>query len=107
MNFNQMVLSFEQRTHARRSDPGTSHESAARLKEFANGHCATILSALREHGAQTIDEIAKRTNLTSVQVARRLPDLGKAGYAAPTGDTRMSASGRPERVWVAINTNKF
>ena len=46
-----------------------------------------------------IDEIAKRTQLTSVQVARRTSDMHKRGMAEPTGSTRLSASGRNERVW--------
>jgi len=97
----QLAIEFDARTHARRGDPGTSHEAAARVREFASGHCAVILTTLREYGGQTIDEIAKRTHLTAVQVARRLPDLQKAGKAAPTGEERLSASGRPERVWRA------
>ena len=95
----QLHINFEPHCHARRSDPETSHEAAARVREFGPGHCATILAVLREHGPQTIDEIAKRTHLTAVQVARRLPDLEKYGKAAPTGETRLSASGRQERVW--------
>lgn len=98
----QLVISFEPRSHARRTDPGTSHEAAARVREFGGGHCAAVLACLRKHGGCTIDEIAKRTELTAVQVARRLPDLEKLMKAQPTGETRLSASGRPERVWDAI-----
>ena len=96
----QLAIAFEPRSHARRTDPGTSHEAAALVKEFASGHCAVILGALRSYGHSTIDEIAKRTELTAVQVARRLPDLQKAGKAEPTGEERLSASGRSERVWM-------
>lgn len=99
----QLDIPFEPRSHARRTDPGTSHEAAARAREFASGHCAVILTTLMEYGPQTIDEIAKRTHLTAVQVARRLPDLQKAGKAEPTGEERLSASGRPERVWMVVS----
>lgn len=98
----QLDLSFDPRTHARRHDPATSAMAAERVKEFASGHCKTILDCLQEHGPQTIDEIAKRTDLTSTQIARRLPDLQKAGKTLPTDQTRLSASGRQERVWKTV-----
>ena len=69
------------------------------IQEFAGGHIGIILGCLQDHGPQTIDEIAKRTQLTSVQVARRTSDMHKRGLAGPTGSTRLSASGRNERVW--------
>ena len=55
--------------------------------------------ALFDHGPQTIDEIAKRTPLNSVQIARRLSECDRRGLAEPTGLCRLSASGRMERVW--------
>ena len=97
---NQLAIDWD--TNARASDPWTSHAAAARSGEFAGGHIATILACLQQHGPQTIDEIAKRTPLNSVQIARRLADCQKRDWAAPTGVTRLSASGRPERVWEVI-----
>jgi len=106
----QLAIDFDCRVHARAADPLTSHVAAARAREFAAGHVEIILAALQDHGPQTLDEIAKRTRLTSVQIARRLADMrpvsddcphGK-GLAEPTGETRLSASGRPERVWRAL-----
>jgi len=47
----------------------------------------------------TVDQIAKVTELTAWQTNKRLPELQRAGVAVPTGETRLSASGRPERVW--------
>jgi predicted ArsR family transcriptional regulator len=96
---NQISIDFD--ANARQSDPWTSHVAARRTREFAGGHVATILECLREHGPQTVDQIAGRTRLNSQQVNKRLPDMEKAGLAAPTGLTRLSASGRPERVWAA------
>lgn len=98
----QLTINFVPETHARRSDPITSHLAARKAEKFARGHAATILQCLKEHGAQTIDMIAKRTSLTSVQVARRLPELQREGYAEPTGKLLPSASGCSEREWRAV-----
>lgn len=37
MTNNQLAIDFDAATHARRSDPGTSKDSAARVREFAAG----------------------------------------------------------------------
>jgi predicted ArsR family transcriptional regulator len=98
-----MLHDFAQ-SHARTSDPNTSHEAAARAVEFVGAHCDRILACLREHGPLTKDEIARRTGLTPVQVDRRLPDLRARQQAAPNGDERQSDSGRLERVWKAVES---
>lgn len=84
---------------ARRTDPATSHVAAARTVEFRANHAGRILAALQDHGPMTVDQIAKVTDLTAWQVNKRLPELQRASVATPTGETRLSASGRPERVW--------
>lgn len=84
---------------ARRTDPDTSHIAAARTSEFRANHAGRILAALQDHGPMTVDQIAKVTDLTAWQVNKRLPELQRANVATPTGETRLSASGRPERVW--------
>lgn len=98
----QISISFDAHTHARSDDPETSKQAASRVREFGSGHCSIILQCLIDHGAMTADEIAKRTALMAHQINKRLPDLEKAGKATPTGITRLSASGRPERVWRAM-----
>jgi len=97
---NQLALHFDF-PRARRSDPISSHMAAQKAEKFARGHAATILQCLKDHGAQTIDMIAKRTSLTAVQVARRLPELQREGYTEPTGKLLPSASGCSEREWKA------
>lgn len=84
---------------ARTTDPATSHVAAQRAAAFAGSHIDVILACLGRHGPQTIDEIAKRTPLNSVQIARGLAECDRRGLAEPTGLCRLSASGRPERVW--------
>ena len=97
---NQLAL-LDDGPRARQSDPWTSHAAAHRAAEFAGTHTDIILACLMRHGPQTIDEIAKRTPLNSVQIARRLSECDRRGLAEPTGLCRLSASGRPERVWRA------
>ena len=98
---NQLAL-LDDGPRARQSDPWTSHAAAHRAAEFAGTHTDIILACLMRHGPQTIDEIAKRTPLNSVQIARRLSECDRRGLAEPTGLCRMSASGRMERVWKCI-----
>lgn len=99
---NQLALDFNPRRLARSCDPSTSHEAARRVREFATGHSATILDCLRAHGALTVDEIAKHTPLLAHQINKRLPEMQRSGLVRPTGRTRSSASGRPEREWEAV-----
>lgn len=86
---------------ARRTDPRTSHIAAALTADFKGNHCDRILAVLRRHPDLTVDEIAKHSGLNSQQVNKRLPELENECKAFTTGDTRPSASGRPERVWRA------
>lgn len=95
-------IDFSPRISARSSDPITSHLAAESAIKFAIGHAAVVLNCLNGYGPQTIDEIAARTGLTSVQVARRTPELQRNGLAKPNGEHRPSSSGCPQRVWVAL-----
>lgn len=97
-----MQLSIFDAPLARKTDPVTSHHAASRVREFSPKHCETILSVLRKQGPLTVDEIAKLTPLLAHQINKRLPELRRNGLADTTGETRLSASGRPERVWVAL-----
>ena len=98
----QLDLALEPRRLARRRDPATSHQAAARVSEFSRGHCGAILAALREHGSMTVDEIAVVARLQSQQVNKRTSDLFDRGFIRPTGYERRSASGRMERVWEIV-----
>ena len=82
----------------RKSDPVTSKIAGTEAKAFRGEHERRILEALAS-GPGTKDEIASRCGLTEQQVARRMHGLARAGIVEPTGTTRPSASGRPERVW--------
>lgn len=99
---NQIAIDFNPATHARRGDPATSHDAAARVREFAGGQCADIMLILRQYGKQTPEQIGQRLHLDSYAVRKRLPELEKAGLARPTGETAPTASGRSQRIWMAM-----
>ena len=83
----------------RTTDPVTSKVAGTRAREFRGEHERLILQALSQADG-TKDEIAARTGtLNEQQVARRMHGLHRAGLVEPTGETRPSRSGRPERVW--------
>ena len=84
----------------RKRDPETSKAAgrAARETGLVGRHEQLILEALAA-GPGTKDEISDRCGLTEQQVARRMHALHRAGLVQPTGTTRPSRSGRPERVW--------
>lgn len=90
---------------ARKSDPATSHAAAARVSEFAASHHALIVLCLKDHGPQTIDEMAARI-LDKWAIARRMPELEtlKAVRVVTISGqelTRPGKSGRAQRVWQA------
>jgi hypothetical protein len=100
---NQLAIDFPPASHARRSDPATSKEAAARVREFAGGQCAQILKwldAFRPDGAGA-EQLATMTGLDAYKVRKRLADLHHAGLARPTDLTRRTESGRHERIWEA------
>ncbi len=93
----QLGISFDL-PRARKRDPETSQVAASGVNEFYLDHFARILEALAKPG--TIYEIAERTGLTHVQVARRAPEMQAEGLIAPlSNETRLSPSGRACRVW--------
>lgn len=95
----QMPLDFT--TRARRDDPVTSHQAAARVVEFAHAHHAVIVGSLMSQGSGTIYEIGERVGLDHVQVARRMAELEALQVARPTTETKTSPKGRACRVWEA------
>jgi predicted ArsR family transcriptional regulator len=96
----QLPIDFSKR--ARATDPATSHAAAARAGQFAGQHHAVILGDLVTRGPGTIHELAARTGLDHVAVARRMGELGKRGVIERTGTTRPSPSGRECDVWRAV-----
>lgn len=81
---------------ARCTDPGTSHEAAARAKTFAGEHARRILDALAG-GPAGQSEIAKRTGMTVAAVSKRLGELRRAGAIERDGDAVSASGGREAR----------
>ena len=98
---NQLAIDFEPRTLARRSDPETSQNAAARVREFAAGQCAEILYLLRKHGPLSPEQLAAHMAIDAYSVRKRTADLEKACKARPNGMTCATASGRRQRIWEA------
>ena len=89
-------------TRTRAADPDTSYNAAVSMRSAASVHCSLILNALRTMGPASASQLAARTGLTQVQICRRTPVLEAAGLAMPTEQTRKTASGRTERVWMSM-----
>lgn len=87
---------------ARRNDPQTSKDAAARVAEFAAGHRAEILAALKRGGPSSPERLAEISGLDRIAICRRLPELERDGTAAPTGETVPTKAGRSQRVWKAL-----
>lgn len=98
----QLDLLIDPKTLARRTDPSTSHQAAARVDEFSPSHREQVLSALRRFGRAGAEQIAAATKLDAYSVRKRLPELRREGLAECTDDERTTASGRQEKVWRAI-----
>lgn len=101
MTEKQLALCFNTISHARCSDPETSKDAAARVREFAAGQCADILAVLRERGRLGAEQIAAYLHIDAYAVRKRLADLEHAGMAQPLPMQRVTASGRHERIWRA------
>lgn len=97
----QLDLDFRAAQRARRDDPETSKAAAAGASDFAAAHLAKILGSLVTQGKATIYELADRTGLDHVAVARRLPELEERQVARPTSEKRAGPTGRACRVWEA------
>ena len=97
-----MQLTLLDAPAARRTDPATSHHAAERIGEFAGGQRAAILAVLQDKGPMDPERIGKAVGLDAYSVRKRLPELERAGFAAPTDMTVPTVSGRQQRVWRAV-----
>ncbi len=89
---------------ARNSDPVTSFMAADAADNLAFVHSLAIVDCLEKHGKLGKDGIANHTGLSSVQVARQVKEIEKAGLIELTGDKMRSNTGRYEQEWrIGIN----
>lgn len=94
-----MVMQLDLLTHARVTDPATSHQAAARARHTAEDDRQLVLTILREHGPLTDFEIAELAGRQQTSLGVRRGELVKVGLVEYAGITRPSPSGSPARVW--------
>lgn len=86
---------------ARRNDPSTSKEAAAKAERFAKSHSGRILFAL-QGASLTAHEIGLLTGLQVVQVDRRTVELQRAGRIQVVQENGQDATRDGFRIWEAI-----
>lgn len=85
---------------ARRHDPSTSHEAAARSVRFAESHAERILLALEYGEGLNAQEIGDSAGLTVVQVDRRAIELQRRGLINVLQVNGVDVVRNGMRVWV-------
>ena len=91
------------KTHARRTDPATSHKAAAKAVKFAASQSDRILAALRLHGPMSPKQMFDFTGLSVVQIDRRRKELKDAGrISLLTGPDGELVERDGSDVWVAV-----
>jgi len=77
----------------------TSIEAAEAIAPHLS-HLEGVVLACLSHGGATCDEIERLTGLTHQTVSARLAELTQRGLVAPSGQTRVTRSGRGAAVMV-------
>jgi len=83
---------FDPPPRARRRDPKTSHQAAAKVAKVTPSQRNIIMARLTR--PMDAYEIAAATGFSQVQVCRRLPELDALGLAHPTEEVRNGS-----RLW--------
>lgn len=93
----QLAFDLDPHTHARTSDPETSHIAAEVLSDKTT-MMRRLLGAFVDH-PRTAEEAAKICGYTAEDGPwRRVSDLTNAGLIYPTGQIRSGSSNRPQAV---------
>jgi hypothetical protein len=89
---------------ARKSDPKPSHLAAGGITRSGRreGQCLAVLALVRKYPCSTSLELASNSNLDRYVIARRLPELEKAGYIARRNVRECSVGKRPATTWQAL-----
>lgn len=93
---NQSSL-FEAPALARRADPETSKQAAAKVNTAKLE--SKVLYTLNAYGPQTAHEIAERTGIALVSISPRLRPLANKGKISETFERRKTPSGATAIVW--------
>lgn len=66
----------EPKAKARRTDPATSHEAAAKMNQGGAAYQRErVCDLVYQHPGATAHELAELSDLDSVQISRRLPEI--------------------------------
>jgi hypothetical protein len=84
-----------------RADPDTSRQAAEQLVSSGQHQrqCEAVLAALRVYPDSTSAELARSRNFDRHMVAKRLPDLRRAGLVENGEARTCAATGRKALVW--------
>lgn len=89
------LLSFDSRKLARRTDPATSKDAAARARFVRSRHHELILAAMQRAGRpMAAEEVADAIGLDMVAVCRRFSEMVAAGLIERTNEVHVNRSRR-------------
>lgn len=93
-------------TKARRTDPDTSHEAAARASAHAEGDRRRVLALLAEHGPLSDFDLARLTGRKQTSVGVRRGELRDAGLVEQYDRTGVSDTGSPCIRWALTSAGR-
>jgi DNA-binding MarR family transcriptional regulator len=85
---------------ARRSDPETSKQAAAKVDTHKLE--SDVLYALHEYGPMTAHQIAEKCRMPLVSISPRLKPLEAKGKVRKTSERRKTPSGATAIVWKVV-----
>lgn len=97
---------MDERAHARRTDPQTSHDAAASVKKISETK-KKILLLLRKAGPMTDEELVNMWRVYQLGkisescIRSRRADLVKMNMVEYTGEKRVISTGRDAQIWRA------
>lgn len=94
--------------YARTQDPDTSHDAA----ESIRGKIATdlenlVISALKQRGGMTSQEVADYLNMRRDQVSPRFAPLKRKGIIIESGEKRRGDNGRLSMIWRIVEEGEL
>lgn len=111
--FDDLQLVIPEEPHTRNTDPITSHEAAASVRNITETH-NRILTMLQEHGPATDEQLfdlwwrcrtsepERWPHVSPSGLRSRRAELVDAGYVADSGDRGKTRSGRSCIIWKAV-----
>lgn len=85
-------------THARRTDPQTSKDAAARVTTAASHRTSLLAAYAKAPEGLTAEEAADAAGIDRWAASKRVSDLLRNSHLYDTGERRAGESGREQRV---------